>query len=463
MARIICLAWLALLLWAQAAVTVGWKIPITQVVYNLGENPGAQKLEKPPAASAFFQPGDEIWDIAPAVSQRLFMKGGELGVIPDWPGEWLVWNARSGMVVARGSESDVLLAQQALELSELPFELRAKLELADGREKTARSISLLVQSGIEASAKSGDLELKLLPTSSASNRWIDVAIETKWTENGVSWEYASKLVVADDRRVRIASQVFQATRWDLSLLITRERPDGTKLSEMRWKETPEGLEIWSLPEGWKESAREAFHDGLQLGVLQVPADLMEKLGQGKNPEGIARIAAPAELARWIKGDCHDLSPTFRENGVKLERKGAKLVFDPGWQQLIVVGSEEDLELVEGIFGIFQSKSEEDSESSCLWIEFSQSTGTLGLACLSGSTANLAGKGDARGRSIELEPTLGGSGRIADLAYCLGFPGGSGELLSKTTLVLEVPQKLGSFTVPGQAEEEISVTLKKLAP
>ncbi|MCW1913465.1 hypothetical protein OJ996_07765 [Luteolibacter sp. GHJ8] len=468
MARIICLAWLALALWAQASVTAGWKVPSSQVVYSLGDDPNVPKLENPPGESAFFQSGDELWDLSQIVSHRIFMEGGELGVIPDWPGEWVVWNARSGMVVARGSESDLLLVQGALELPQLEYELRAKLELVAGGEKIARSISQIIQSGIEASAKSGDLELKLLPTSSSSSSWIDLTIDTKWTENGVSWEYTSTLLIPDGRRVRIASHASNGEQWELFLTITQELPDGTKRSETRCREASGGLENWPLPAGWKESAREPFHHGLQLGVLQiddweVPADLIEKSLQGTNPDGIAKIAAPAELARWIKGDCHDLTPFFREQGVPLDRTGTKVIFDPGWQRVIVLGSEEDLELVEFLFGIDRNISQDDTGRDCLWIELSQSEKIWGLACRSGSTAKLSGKGGTEGNSLELEPILGGSGRIAGLAYCLGLSSGSSELLSKTILILDVPQNLGGFMLPGQAEEEIEVTLKTLFP
>lgn len=136
MFRLICAVLLLSAAAVHASMTAAWKVPV-ELYASLSEE-GSRKLTAPPGASAFFHPGDELWDIA---EQVMWHSPASLhdreGKPEPWPGEWLVWNARSGMIVARGSEIDLLLLDQTLDVLEKSpsFSARSSKRSKDRRQK----------------------------------------------------------------------------------------------------------------------------------------------------------------------------------------------------------------------------------------------------------------------------------------------------------------------------------------
>lgn len=122
----------------EASVTVAWKMPVESVAPAFADAP---PLGEPPGDSAFFQPGDKLWDLSKRVNwQRpdevhpddqgdpfAVTEPGFIDV--DWKGDWIVWNPRSGMIVVRGSWHDVLVAEQVLGCGDQPNLIRTRIEL----------------------------------------------------------------------------------------------------------------------------------------------------------------------------------------------------------------------------------------------------------------------------------------------------------------------------------------------
>ena len=133
----------------HASVTVAWKMPVERVAPSFAESP---PLDKPPGDSAFFQPGDKLWDLSKEVIWRVpddakveeeadpfaVTEPGQVEV--DWKGDWIVWNSRSGMIVARGSWHDVLVAEEVLGCEKLPKVIRARIEVKDARKPRVLSL-----------------------------------------------------------------------------------------------------------------------------------------------------------------------------------------------------------------------------------------------------------------------------------------------------------------------------------
>lgn len=150
MFRLICAVLLLSAAAVHASMTAAWKVPV-ELYASLSEE-GSRKLTAPPGASAFFHPGDELWDIA---EQVMWHSPASLhdreGKPEPWPGEWLVWNARSGMIVARGSEIDLLLLDQTLDvLEKIPLLLRTKFETVQGPAAETRILSCVSKNGTKS-------------------------------------------------------------------------------------------------------------------------------------------------------------------------------------------------------------------------------------------------------------------------------------------------------------------------
>jgi hypothetical protein len=182
---------------AQCAVTVGWKIPVDRVAPELATNENVRKLAKPPGRSAFFQPGDELWDISAEVMGRA---SPEEPVPAKWPGEWLVWNARSGMIVARGTRGDIFFAQSVIGIEEQQRVVRTRFDLVRGTAEKVSSASLVTMSGEKASFDAAPLKIQVDPTLSSESDIIDEHVRVAWTEGSMEWEVSTYLTLHHGER-----------------------------------------------------------------------------------------------------------------------------------------------------------------------------------------------------------------------------------------------------------------------
>jgi hypothetical protein len=286
MARIVCLAWLALALWAQSAVTVGWKIPISSISWDYRNDDKVRKLDKPPGGSAFFEPGDEVWDVSQSVLGWLGSSPEQLETSPGrkrWSGEWMVWNARSGMLVVRGSGADIAMIELGLDQVHPPELLRTRIEMGTG--PVARSsISLLSRSGEEALLEWGTTSLKLTIVSSGPKGILDATLAFAWPAEGNAscWNLQTALTVLDGQRCRLATQGGGEQRQELFITVTREIGHGIPAAEFRWKDEGTGVIPW--PESADGVFRMNWAGEQQIGIFPVPADLLTKLGAAEDAE-----------------------------------------------------------------------------------------------------------------------------------------------------------------------------------
>ena len=457
MAQVICLAWLALALYVQAA-TVGWKIPMKSISENHAEDTKVRRLDSPPGKSAFFEPGDELWEVSAVVLGWLGHSPEQLEALPGrrrWSGEWMVWNVRSGMLVVRGSGADIAMIEMGLEQVHPPEVLRTKIEMGAG--PGARNwFSLLSRSGEEASLELGPVNLKLTAVSSGSKGILDVNLSFAWPVEGreSKWNVETALTVLDGRRCRFVAQGRDDARQELFITVTREFGQGVPASQFRWKEEETGLVPW--PESPDEVLRIALEGDRQIGVYKVSEDFLAKFGLEEGRQ-LPKESAPALLGLSPMEELVDIRPLLEQNGIKLKEPQSFAVFHAGSKRVVLVANELNHDLFDGIV---------NGNTGCLfpdlWCEVSEESGGWGLVCRSGekarlwqSTAGVAGPG------FEIVP-VENPGNIFEAAYrfdilITGVP--AGRVKANGVFTRDLPQIVATTKATDELEKEIALTIR----
>jgi hypothetical protein len=457
MARIICLAWLALALCAQA-VTVGWRIPIKSISDNHAEDPKVRRLDSPPGKSAFFEAGDELWDVSTLVLGWLGHSPEVLEVSPAqrrWSGEWMVWNARSGMLVVRGPGADIAMIEMGLEQIHPPEVLRTKIDMGMGRG--ARSwVSLLSRSGEEASLELDQVNLKLTAVSSGSKGILDVNLSFAWPVEGkeAKWNVETALTVLDGRRSRFVAQGRDDTREELFITVTREFGQGVPASQFRWKEEKAGVIPW--PESSDEVLKIALESERQIGVYKVQEDFLTRLGMEEGKE-LPKESAPALLGLSPVEDLVDIRPLLEQNGIKLKGPESFAVFHARSKRVVLVSNELNQDLFDVIV---------NGGSGCffpdIWCEVSEESGGWGVVCRSGEKARLwqsaAGVADL---GFEITPTeYPGNLFEASYQFDILISGVSaGRVKAKGVFTRDLPQIVATTKASDELEKEIALTIR----
>lgn len=472
----ILIAWLCFPALVQASLTVAWKLPVDVFAPGyrgldpLGDPPreAKQKLAKAPGESAFFEPGDELWDVSSEVIKQARARrdiGDPLKGI-KWAGEWMVWNARSQMIIARGSEADIMMAGAALDLSVLPVLARTKLELVRGSDPKGREVSVLSSSGETARIKVDDIEVTV--------RAVDGGLAGGLTEQDifVSWQSgemkAEVSVHLDlyDTRSRIARFGSGADQWEVFATGGMAYSHGVPISELRWKEEGGKVVVWSLRET-SESAIAPLDEKLKIGIFKVRPNLPSFLGGeedveedpfgGKDvPPALATIPVSEELARWVDGELLDVKSLLRQNGIKLDYPKAYAGYDRISNRLFVIASSTELDLCEQIVsgvGCFISRG--------AWTETDAATGNWGLACRSDEESSIKLRSGDRTAEFKIRPEFGDSWPGIDTIYKVDLMTEGnvrGTFESRAKLLNAIPSQIGSYQSKDGEEVKVSLTV-----
>lgn len=444
---------------AHCAMTVGWKVPVDLIAGDLATNEKAHKLAKPPGASAFFQPGDELWDISAAVMGRTGYRAPdpEAAGKEKWPGEWLVWNARSGMIIARGSRADILSAQSAIQVEEQPKVVRTKLELIRGTAGKKDSISVVGRSGEQATMESAPWRIEAAPTLDSSNDLIDEQLKLTWSDGGMQWELSTAVTSHLGERIRIACQGSGEQRWELFLSAQGEYPNGVSLPEVRWQESPDGLACWPIPPGGDRPYSKT-PEGFEIGVYRVPPNFLDQVRGGDEKVELPEIEVPSTMAEAMRGKVVDLYETFRKKGVAMV-PGSFAGFDPKGSRVIFTGTQADQALVESLL----DGGCGPCWSPALWVETDPASGGWGIACTPGGKGFLHGSSGEKELGFEIEATIGNNNTVIDVRYSIDLVEkleSRGNVTSSATLHSCIPQVIASRTLPGQDEQKVTLTARQ---
>jgi hypothetical protein len=466
--RVLVTLFLAVVGTSHASVTAAWKIPVERVAPSFADAP---PLDKPPGASAFFQGGDQLWDLSKKLNWRVpddSQVDGETDpfAVPepgekeiDWKGDWIVWNSRSGMIVARGSWHDVLVAEQALGCDELPKVVRCRIEVK-GIGKP-RAVSLVSVSGEKATLEMNGLRAEVEPTTSSDGDVIDSPFRVSWpAEDGRgTWSVITAVSLQEGSPRRIACQGTKDQRWELVVSGSAELLDGTPWKEFRWMETPAGLKPWPNSGVCREPVRKQLDGNRWLGVYPMVPGFASYFSKRARVKANADILPPAELAEWTLNPLVDIRQGLGDHGgVVFQDEGHFAGMDPSTCTAFVVTDQLNQDRVEAVFlsildGDFQPPN---------WIETNAESGGWGLASRSGETGEIrrASGNLAENLQFRSEVTQGGDGVTFDLRYSLDVVAdGSkiGKLESNTVLTKDKPQVIGSGSAADGKEVKVSVT------
>jgi hypothetical protein len=458
--------WALLLLSAclEASVTAAWKIPVDHFAPDYKTNDKFRKLEQPPGDSDFLQPGDELWDLSKGLAYRIkvplpenedpFAEGKTIKLDQPWYGEWLVWNARSGMVVARGSWNDIHAAQKLIGFEDVPVSIRTRVELVTAGKDTV-SVSLTGEDTQEVSAKKSGLEVDVRGTNLGPPGLVDGQFFISWPagEKDSRWEVNAGVTLKEGIRTRLARRGRGPTRCELFASASREFSNGVMVSAARLIEGPDGVISWPVaPDG--EPKKDRAGDGSLVWSCRPPFGALpvRDLPVAQWPW----MEAPEARKEWVRGRVVDLRGFLPHSGTA----NLMAVFDPGSGRVVIAGTAEDVDLGEMVI---LSTLRDPVYGRDLWIEANPESGGWGLTCRSGEKARIAKASAAgNGPSFEIEPMIGDSGTIVDLRYefdvfSKGAP--AGNLKSSTTLELEKPQQIASHSVDGK-EEKVVLTVSE---
>lgn len=447
-----------------ASITGAWKVSIGTAEKMFGELPAP--LDQPPGESIFFQPGDKLINLSRIVNPGLRVGAAEdpsgkrpsRAVASGWQGDWIVWNARSERVVARGSWNDIELAKLCIGGGEsIPKVLRMKFELSNG--EGVRTFALVSRSGEKSEGEFEGFKALMEPMIEEDG-FIETRIEVSWG-SGVGdsrWDVATAVTMKDGHQLRLARQGEGKDAWELKVIGVCETADGTP-----WKEAST-LEIQGGPKPMPEQPRVGVPILAQLdarrwiGVFQMrPGELAELFPD--HVKDFTTMNAPANASAWVRGPLLDIHEGFKDFGIGFGEDGSFAGLERTTDRLFVVGGESDIDLVDQVL---QPMGPERAGPP-VWIETNPESGAWGIACLSGGKASIKRLPEAEKdeRFFEVEPTQGGDRLYFDLRYAVSIITAEdkkvGQLMSSTTLVKDRAQVVGSATGTDGKEVKVVVT------
>ncbi len=342
------LSWLALTVIASAGDTIGWKVPLSRYdSYGLEES-GAIRLDKPPGPSSFFKEGDELWDFS-KVSER-----GREARKP--PLDWLIWNATSGRLVARGAWRDLARLHDMLSLEDLTTMVRLTtraFEVLPGAPPfspggtPSAELRLLTRSGNWASASWNEMETGVDGdfecTSSPLSDWVSARMNLTVSLPGhLAMRVNTQFRLQEGKPLWVARDFDGEKGTDLVVSAEVVLMDGTPASGVVMREKqgklvpvwpvkdPDGLQ--QLPDGSWLVTRAVGYDvwhhciyGEYPKDAETRSDPFAEPSPGDRPEPamlpvIPEIAPPAILQPWVDHDTLDMRDLIKKELPTIDRE-----------------------------------------------------------------------------------------------------------------------------------------------
>ncbi|HEY1122123.1 MAG TPA: hypothetical protein VGE67_11010 [Haloferula sp.] len=382
----------------------------------------------------------------------------------DWKGDWVVWNSRSGMIVARGSWRDVALAERVLGFEELPVVIRTHVEVKRGAK--SRSLSLISRSSEKASMQMGDLcaEVEALIVTRAAVA-IEVPFRLNWIsdENRGKWEVNTAISMREGQSYKLGRHGMGDRGWEVMVSAERETPEGIPWKELRQMETPRGVQLWSGHAPVGEPVRKKLAGDRWLGVYPIAPDFISNLLAEERFSSDREIALPAELAEWAPQMLIDMRPMLEEWGVNLSKEGSMAALDPLTSTIFIIADKENQEMAESLLQPACVMA-----GSPIWIETNPESGNWGVASRSGEKTEIRRASSDPGNQLQFlsEPTQGSNGAVFDLRYTIDVVSGDakiGTIESATTLNNGKPQVIGSGVTSDGKEVKVTVVASNLSP
>ena len=468
--------WLLMALACQAAEIVSWKVPLSRYAWGV-EVEKKIRLKSAPEPSPFFKDGDELWDLKgiPATNEA----------VADPPLDWVVWNARSGRLVAKGDWNAIWQLHSQLQIDQLPKQCRLTAEVfevpADGSPLTEKSVpaallSCVSRSGQEVEAvrqhEGKMIHVKGTATLGESNRFVDLKLELSCALPGHPRMDMKTAIVCQPGKPLWVARDFDGNKGvDLRVATTIELTDGTPVNEVFLMQ--QGDTATPITVDRAEKKRHRLGDKGWLAVQWLDPQLLSNISVSESSGGSAdpfaepppteksewpdfrMLPVPDILKPWFKLPLLDLREFMGKSGVVSADFTGFAGYDPLAQRIFLFSNDEmELDRFEVLY------------CTCCYLRrvvvvTLDGNGQRRLVASSGVLARLVRQGGDQKtiRSLEIEPTIGESRDLIDarLEVVDNTEAAPGELL-KTSVLLRSGEPITVLVGSGPDGKESSLRM-----
>lgn len=466
---------------SHAAEIVAWRTPLSG--YRMGglEAPGVVRCENAPEASPFFKQGDKLWDLTKVMTDR----PGARKIAPDW----LIWNATSNSLVAKGNWVDICNLHRVLTVDSQPKRCRVTVSVfdvpADGAPLSETSVpasQLTTVSGAggkseafwSGAGKSIDLESDCVI--GEFEKFVDIRLDvTVSIPDQPPMRVNTSFSLGDAKSHWIARDFDGKKGLDLKVASSIESMDGTPVRErVMIQRSDEKLPISpsrSQPDqvstrvgdkGWFTYFHldlETFRETLSLPKIGPPeVDPFQDPPQ-EEPEILPHslpVKPPEFLQDWVSHEVLNANEWIKESIPGLEMEGTFSGYDPIEERMYFFSPNE---LTADTVCMFLSAS---YCSKAEFISTLSGQGQTRLICKSGKKASLARPLNTETNLLylEIEPTIGGAGDLADFRFSFE---NKRDQMQVTRIngdaTLQVGKSSELFSATGGGAERASVSAK----
>ncbi|MEO5917450.1 MAG: hypothetical protein ABIS50_24695 [Luteolibacter sp.] len=434
MKTLLCLILLSrMALVCPAAEIVGWKVPLSYYVGSGLETKGIVRREAAPESSPFFKPGDELWDL------KEVMPDGKPD--PKLSLDWLVWNATSDQLVAKGDWADLSAIQGLLRLDEQAKQCRVVVNFYQVPEnlappgadsKPVGTMSLIGRSGKRATAESRDagtlMKLDTEVTIEESGRLSDIRVTcSAQVPNQPRMEIETAATLKSGEPLWIARDFDGKQGLDFELITSIETMGGALIEDQVMIQDGDVVERL-MPVSNPPRRFPAGKGWILTGYLPLQWLMELSLGsQSANPNADpfadTAPAAPSKLPRllsvkppeflhpWLKHDVLDVKELLGKTIPRVKESENLSGYDPIRKCFYFHSTDEkSLDMVEALFTAVCY------DPPALVVTNLDGFGECRLVAKSGQKASLSRVTDEKviKRRLEIEPTIGESGDILDM-------------------------------------------------
>lgn len=437
---------------------MAWRVPVTRLVEAGLEDPRVKKLEKPPAESVFFEDGDELWDLAEAIELEIreiphfqnrkveledpFVErpAGALIRRVGFSGDWLVWNARSELIVGRGSIPELALANDVIGPG-LDSIIRMTLEVDEIGRRMSATANAINGRGLANSEHGLKLEFSALTL--VNHDLVESSFKATFKESeGADVTVRSTAFFAIGNSTRVASWESGSAAWKLNLRPELLTSDGILIEGALVTER-NGKQIPLNPEDVFDDLRLnglRLEGGLQVAVIGVPSDVLRMIiSYGEKNWKNQELKLPDGIRGQVAGTFLDLSGFLQREEIALKHPSSIVGCDPWRSRIIVIGSADDIALADRLASRFHDRIAALGE-----YRFSWDLGECLMLCRPGELGVIERKAEDQTISVfEIAPNIDATNQLSDVRYFFSN-GDSFELSASSTLINRQPLVLGGY-------------------
>lgn len=422
---------------SQAAEIVAWRVPLSNYSIDGLKAPGVARYKDAPGASPFFKQGDELWDLTKVVTDRPGARKMAL--------DWLIWNASSNSLVAKGNWVDICNLHGILAVEGQPKRCRVTVSVfevpADGAPLSETSVpaselTTVSRSGYKSKAfwsgagKSIDLDSDYVIGEREEVVYIGLNA-TVSVPGQLPMEVNTSFSLGDGKSLWIARDFDGLKGLDLKAAATIESMDGTPIRERVMiqrngeklpippkRSQPDDKSRRMADKGWITRVNLSIEDLKQFLSLEKAdrpgADPFQEPTQ-EEPEILPHalpVKPPEFLQDWVSHGVLNANEWVKKRIPDLEMEGAFSAYDPIEERIYFFSPNEvSADKVGAAF----------SSSSCGGTEFISTLtghGQTRLVCRSGQKMSLsrALNTETNLRHLEIEPTIADSSDLVDFRF-----------------------------------------------